>query len=168
MNKPEKIIAHHAVSRKDHCHIDVGQWHYDRWGGYRPSRIRDDVARYAGYHYIINWDGSVEKCRAHDEEGIHCRGQNFNSLGVCFMGNFSEHMPSKKQEKAFVQLYKDIGGDMPVYPHRKYAAKECFGSLLPDEYFSDLVGTDPRIAIIERLRMVITLLKTMLDGERMK
>jgi len=167
-NKPAKIITHHAVSKPGHDHLDVGQWHYDRWNGYRPSRIRKDIARYAGYHYIILEDGTTEQCRAHDEEGIHCRGQNFNSIGVCFMGNFNRSYPTEAQKRAFIELYNSIGGNLPVYPHRKYATKDCHGSLLSDDYFANLVDKEMKIALIERLRMLIALLQTMLDGERMK
>lgn len=166
MNKPTKIITHHALSAKHHTHRDVGQWHRDRWGAYQPSRIRQDIARYAGYHYIINWDGSTEQCRAHDEEGIHCRGQNFSSIGVCFMGNFDNHLPSKAQEKAWVRLYKRIGDGMPVYPHRKYATKSCHGALLPDNYFSRLVGVDRQTELIERLKQLIAQLQALVDGRR--
>jgi len=70
MNIPTKIVTHTAVSAKHHTAQDVNNWHRDRWNGYSPSRRPE--APYAGYHYIIEWDGNTVQCRDHDEEGIHC------------------------------------------------------------------------------------------------
>src|SRR6056297_1548914 len=103
MNNPDKIIVHHAVSSKTHTAVDVSNWHKQRWNGYRPSR-RGGATKYAGYHVIIEWDGTVVQCRDYDEEGIHCRGQNFSSIGVCLMGNFDTHLPSDKQMRAWRRL----------------------------------------------------------------
>ena len=99
VNKPNKVITHHAVSLKTHTARDVSMWHWDRWSGYAASRRSE--APFAGYTYIIEWDGTTVQCRDHDEEGIHCRGQNFSSIGVCFMGNNDVHYPSEEQKEAW-------------------------------------------------------------------
>lgn len=178
MNKPNKVITHHAVSSRTHNHLDVGRWHYDRWNGYRPSRIRQDMARYAGYHYIINWDGTVEQCRAHDEEGIHCKGQNFSSIGVCFMGNNDLHLPSPYQIEAYRSLYRKLQTEFGLsvfdqYPHRKYANKSCHGALLSDTYWVNQVRTshDRKNNLkdkLERLNQLYSRLLVYLTKSRMK
>lgn len=167
-NTPKKWITHHAVSKREHTARDVGHWHYDRWGGYRPSRIHQDIKRYIGYHFIIEWDGTLVQCRALDEEGIHCKGQNFSSIGVCFMGNFDLHLPSDEQISTWKRLYREHGAGLPVYPHRRYAAKSCHGSLLPDSYFADAVQREYYESLIEKLSMLISRLQALLLNERMK
>lgn len=170
MNTPNKIITHTAVSSKTHTAKDVSNWHKARWGGYRPSRRGGDT-KYAGYHVIIEWDGTVVQCRDYDEEGIHCRGQNFSSIGVCFMGNGDVHLPSGKQMRAWQKLRKDILKQYPeignrIYPHRKFANKSCHGAKLSDDYFLEDVPDSLRLR--EALIALIIKLQTQLGANRMK
>lgn len=167
VNKPNKIITHHALSTKHHTAADVSRWHRDRWNGYRPSR-RGGKTRFAGYHVVIEWDGTIIHCRDFDEEGIHCKGQNFSSIGVCFMGNFDNHFPSKAQIESWKFWYAEEGQNLPVYPHRKYATKSCHGKLLDDSFFADMVNREYMINKIELLKMVINKLRTLITLQRMK
>lgn len=171
MNKPNKIITHHAVSSRTHIAKDVSRWHFERWKGYARS-VRSE-APYAGYTYIIEWDGTIVQCRNHDEEGIHCRGQNFSSIGVCFMGNNDVHYPSEAQKGAWWRLYQkleDEYGSLPVHPHRLYANKSCHGKLLSDTYWADLVEKEE--STLESLKLKVLQLRvkllTMLLKERMR
>ena len=170
MNIPTKIVTHTAVSAKHHTAQDVNNWHRDRWNGYSPSRRPE--APYAGYHYIIEWDGNTVQCRDHDEEGIHCRGQNFSSIGVCFMGNGDLHYPSKEQEEAWSYLYETLIAEMPevraTYPHRKYSPKSCHGRLLSNTYFADIVDRQQKMSYIEELKALINKLQSLLLLRRMK
>lgn len=150
MNTPNKVITHTAVSGKHHTAYDVGQWHLDRWGGYSPSTFlpENDIRRYVGYHIVIDWDGTVHQCRNFTDEGIHCKGQNFSSIGVCFMGNGDLHEPSIEQREAWIkEVWPLIKKTYPnitvndIYPHRKYANKTCHGKLLSDTFYADLLRT---------------------------
>lgn len=179
INKPTKVITHTAVSNKRHTAADVGQWHFDRWQGYRPSRIRSDIQRYSGYHIIINYDGSWEQCRAFDEEGVHCRGENFSSVGVCFMGNGDIHKPSSEQADAWInEVWPMIKKSYPnislqeIYPHRKYANKSCHGGLLADDYYILLISNsfeiDANVELMRHLQQIIKRLLVLLAKDRMK
>lgn len=161
MNVPNKIITHHALSAKHHIAEDVNDWHKTRW----PNFVSKD-GWHVGYHYVIDWDGTVTQTRYHDEEGAHCIGQNKSSIGVCFMGNFDNHMPSLEQEEAWVKLYEDIGDGMPVYPHRKYATKSCHGKLLSDDYFARMVEVKRREQLIERIKQLISQLRSLIENRR--
>lgn len=168
MNKPIVVITHTAASAKHHTHLNIGQWHKDRWGGYRPSSIRKDIARYAGYQYIINWDGTTEQCRHDWEEGIHCKGMNFSSIGVCFIGDGDRHEPSLAQMLAWHSLYRKLQQKypgIPTEPHRRYSNKTCHGALLPDNYFTAGMY---RKTLELHLRRLIAQLLTLVTGERMK
>lgn len=179
-NQPTKIITHTAVSAKHHTAADVGLWHYQRWGGYSPSTLLpgNDVRRYCGYHIVINWDGTWEQVRNFTDEGIHCKGQNFSSIGVVFMGDGDKHKPSIAQQNAwrnevwpFILSYYPEILTQQIYPHRKYANKSCHGKLLSDTYYSDLLvikdDYDYMEAHLEKLRQLVNRLYTLLARERM-
>ena len=163
VNKPNKIITHTAVSAKHHTVADVDLWHKARWPGF-TSR----AGYHVGYHFVIDWDGTITQTRELDEEGAHCIGQNLSSVGVCFMGNGDLHMPSQEQEEAWLRVYDMIGGELPVFPHRKYANKTCHGKLLSDEYFGRIVQARTKAQLIEKLQQLISYLQVLLTQRRMK
>ena len=39
-----------------------------------------------GYHYVIPTDGTIEKGRAEDLVGAHCKNHNKHSIGVAYVG----------------------------------------------------------------------------------
>ena len=167
-NKPTVVITHTAVSSKSHTHLDVGQWHKDRWKKYSPSAIRTDVARFAGYHYIINWDGTTEQCRYDFEEGIHCKGMNFSSIGVCFMGNGDVHEPSLAQMLAWHSLYRELQTKyfaIPTRPHSAYSTKSCHGNKLSKTYFTT---HEYKLTLVAQLKRLVSLLQSIITGRRMK
>lgn len=53
---------------------EIRQWHLDK--GWR------DI----GYHYVIPQSGRLQGGREIDERGIHVRGHNYESLGICLVG----------------------------------------------------------------------------------
>ena len=163
MNIPEKIITHHALSSKESTAQDIDSWHKLRWPGF-VSRYYKNIKGepyHVGYHYVIEWNGNIIQCRDESEEGAHTLGMNLKSIGVCFVGNFDNHMPSKEQEMAWQKLYEGIvkrhSNLTPetCVPHRMYANKSCHGKLLSDNYFADLVS-------IQRLERRIVELKAIL------
>lgn len=170
MNIPTKIITHHAVSSKTHTAQDVDDWHKLRWSGFTSSIFKNKKGEFytVGYHYVIEWDGTVVQTRDASEEGAHCIGMNTSSIGVCFMGNFDMHMPSKAQEESFVKLYNSLSNTFKnilpsdCVPHRKYAQKSCHGALLSDDYFVKLILKD--VPFLERrvleLRKILASLKS--------
>lgn len=160
MNKPTVIITHHALSLKEHTVYDVDTWHRERWPGF-VSR----AGWHVGYHYVIDWDGTVTQTREHDEEGAHTLGMNKKSIGVCFMGNFDNHLPSEEQLESWEKVYAEIQAsfpNLPVRPHRTYANKSCHGSLLADNFFAEHI----RMTLIERINQLIALLSTLLKNKQ--
>lgn len=191
-NRPTKVITHTAVSLKKHTVEDVDQWHKVRWPGFTSDYYRNKNGElyHVGYHYVIEWDGTVVQTRGHNEEGAHCRGQNNSSIGICLMGNGDNHLPSEEQIKAYVNLFKSIQVEFPQitvydqFPHRKYANKSCHGKLLADDFWirevqKTLDYQDNRTeeyirsernsmaVLIELLRQYAGLLMVKLDKRRM-
>lgn len=178
MNKPTKIITHHALSSINSTAQDIDAWHKLRWNGFvsRYHKNRKGEPYHVGYHYVIEWTGNVIQCRDESEEGAHTIGMNTSSIGVCFVGNFDNHLPNELQLKAWRGLYREIVSRHPhlkpsdVVPHRRYSNKSCHGKLLSDDYFGALVANSPedlaalkkRVlelqAILARLKYLLSLL----------
>jgi len=53
---------------------DIRDWHLKRgWS---------DV----GYHFIITRSGILQEGRSLERMGAHCRGENYDSIGICLVG----------------------------------------------------------------------------------
>lgn len=138
MNEPKQIIVHHTADGSSAPQLEK----VDR---YHKSREFPKSSRgfYCGYHYFIEKDGSVIQTREDTDEGAHTIGQNFNSIGIGLAGNFDFQYPTPKQIAALGELttqlclrYQIDPND--IFPHRKFANKSCFGSLLTDNWAKDI------------------------------
>ena len=169
-NKPSKIITHHSASPNTFMVEDVDNWHKERWPGFTSNVFTNKRGElyHVGYHFVCEADGTITQTRSISEEGAHTIGQNTSSIGFCFMGNFDTQHPTKEQIKAWKAWYKQWGKGMQVYPHRMYANKSCHGSLLADNYWMLWVKQEQLVATIERLRMLISQLQTLITKRRMK
>lgn len=120
-NVPKAIVLHNADASK--CTIqDIHQWHLNNgWSG-------------CGYHYFVRKDGSIYKGRPDGAIGSHCKGNNTNTLGICFEGKYmAETMPTE-QYNAGINLIRYLFsqyGVMPIYGHKELFATECPGSKFP-------------------------------------
>lgn len=85
---------------------------------YPMSQIRQDhIARGfndAGYHLALQPDGEVQRGRPLNQVGAHCEGENFDSIGICLIGN------DKFSLKQFDVLRYQIEGILMTYPIRKW------------------------------------------------
>ena len=49
----------------------------------------------AGYHFYIRRDGDIKTMRPLEKPGAHAKGNNANSIGICYEGGLDEHgMPA--------------------------------------------------------------------------
>jgi N-acetylmuramoyl-L-alanine amidase len=97
-NRPQLIVIHHTERNNDFPL-------FVRWR-HKYLRGWDDI----GYHYLIGnkrpftRDGKIYSGRSESVPGAHARGYNFNSIGICLIGNFNKTVPSEKQMNALVSL----------------------------------------------------------------
>ena len=117
----ERIILHHADAKSCSAE-DIHRWHLNNgWSG-------------AGYHFLVKKDGKVYRLRPEDKVGAHAYGSNYNSLGVCFEGNFMEEdMPEAQKEagKELVVYLKNKYNITTVQAHRDVCATSCPGGKFP-------------------------------------
>ena len=139
MFRPEKIIVHHSAT-KDSGTVS--------WGAIRRYHMETNGWSDIGYHAGVELVGDqyeVMLGRALDVPGAHTVGQNFRSLGVCFVGDFDAQEPTQKllEVAAFRVLAPwckkfDIPIDA-IVGHRDFAPKTCPGKLFSIERLREAV-----------------------------
>lgn len=80
MRRIELLVVHCSATRPkmDVGRAEINEWHAARgWG-----RI--------GYHYVIRRNGALETGREESEVGVHCKGHNSNSIGICMVGGVND------------------------------------------------------------------------------
>ena len=72
--------------------------------------------RDVGYHYVVERDGRVVQGRGLDLVGAHCKASsmNYKGIGIAVIGNLENHSILPAQEKAVVQLVRDLMGRFPI------------------------------------------------------
>ena len=123
--KIDKIIVHCSATREGQ-HIDVDtirDWHVN-------GRGWSDI----GYHYIIYLDGTVHPGRPIERSGAHTKGQNSNSIGICYIGGVETDGKTPKdtrtpEQKAALDnllfVLTDIFANTSIHGHNEFAAKAC-------------------------------------------
>lgn len=93
------------------------------------EREFDDI----GYNFLISGDGSVYEGRGWGVVGAHAKEHNCDSVGIAFMGNFNEELPTPASLTALQRLLRvgEISGhvrpDFVLVGHRDVAKTECPG-----------------------------------------
>lgn len=116
-----RIILHHAAASK--CTAQqIHSWHLaNGWVG-------------IGYHFFVRKDGSVYRGRPETVVGAHAGNNNYDSIGICFEGNFMTETMGGAQRKAgqeLVQYLKDKYGISKVQKHSDVNATGCPGTHFP-------------------------------------
>lgn len=123
----KKIIIH--CSDSDFGNVDViDQWHkMNGWDG-------------CGYHYVIcngiafnkakydkKTDGLIQVGRNLTTVGAHCRGHNFDSIGICLIGK--RHFTGRQLLGALPDLLVYLGvlgiSCHDIYAHSEFSSKTC-------------------------------------------
>lgn len=117
----ERIILHHADAKSCSAE-DIHRWHLNNgWSG-------------AGYHFLVRKDGKIYRLRPEDKVGAHAYSSNYNSIGICFEGNYMEEdMPEAQKEagKELVSYLKGKYGITTVQRHKDVCATSCPGDNFP-------------------------------------
>lgn len=129
-------------------HCSATQWHWmldsptaDKVAEIRRWHVRDRKWRDIGYHYIVDYNGTVATGRPIEQVGAHVKGHNTGTIGICLIGghgaaatdDFSDHF-TKLQDKALRKLLKELQdryGIDKVTGHNQYSAKGCPGFNVP-------------------------------------
>ena len=117
----ERIILHHADAKNCSAE-DIHRWHLNNgWSG-------------AGYHFLVRKDGKVYRLRPEEKVGAHAYGANYNSIGICFEGDYMEEDMPAEQIKAgqeLVAYLKNKYGISTVQKHKDVCSTNCPGDKFP-------------------------------------
>ncbi|XP_037335481.2 peptidoglycan recognition protein 5 [Pungitius pungitius] len=95
----------------------------------------DDI----GYNFLVGGDGAVYEGRGWGVVGAHAKGNNHDSLGIAFIGNFKEDTPSREamsSVKGLLETGARQGHLSPQYAvsgHRDVGQTECPGAKLQSQ-----------------------------------
>ncbi|WP_246164157.1 N-acetylmuramoyl-L-alanine amidase [Xanthovirga aplysinae] len=101
--------------------MDIGTAEIDQWHKERGWRC-------IGYHYVIRRDGTIEVGRTEDNQGAHCKGQNRNSIGICWVGGKGEDNRTKAQTESLKKLLKSLRArykGITIHGHNQFSEKTC-------------------------------------------
>lgn len=103
MNKPEYVVWHTAAhgDPRTGAVYDTTVEEIDRWHRQRGFRK-------VGYHYVVRFDGLVEKGRLEGESGAHTLGLNSKSIGICFSGHGDIKPLTDEQMSRGLQLTQSL------------------------------------------------------------
>ena len=125
MRKINKIIIHCSATREGQA-IDletIRDWHVKERGW-------SDI----GYHYLVHIDGTISQGRLHSVAGAHTKGENQESLGICYIGGVELDGKTPKDTRTCSQadslealLYslKAMYPGAKVHGHRDFSTKAC-------------------------------------------
>ena len=120
-----KIILHHSASTIGNAKT-FHEWHKNKgYGG-------------IGYHFVILKNGIIERGRNEDSVGAHCVGQNYCSIGICLVGDFTKEKPTNEQISACIELCSwlcdkySIKAPRDIYGHNYFSRTACPGFLVND------------------------------------
>ncbi|MBU6430901.1 MAG: N-acetylmuramoyl-L-alanine amidase [Patescibacteria group bacterium] len=133
-NNPTKIIVHHSadITQTDQL-AKINEYHKER------DFPVSSLGYYVGYHYLINHAGQLTQTRKIEDEGAHCIGLNFDSIGICMEGNFDIELPTDAQKATLgnllVELCAQFNFDVTdIFPHRCFRNTSCYGNLLSPDW----------------------------------
>lgn len=119
MNNPKRAFLHcSATPDYDESNkvfdiygaADIDEWHRKR--GWREI----------GYHYVIRRSGIVEKgSREWNEYGAHVKGQNKDSLGICYIGTSK---PTLMQVDSLLAVFGMVWEEFNIKPEQWFGHYE--------------------------------------------
>jgi len=130
-NQIKWIVIHHSATPRDKTTFEgIKNYHI-------KARNFSDI----GYHFVIDNKGNTYKGREENKYGAHCNkkvngiSMNFQSIGICVIGNFTKEEPTKRQIKSLEYLVKRIQKkyNIPVkniVGHKEISLTLCPGSLI--------------------------------------
>ncbi|XP_032366476.1 peptidoglycan recognition protein 5 [Etheostoma spectabile] len=100
--------------------------------GHMKDRGFDDI----GYNFLVGGDGAVYEGRGWGVVGAHTKGNNDDSLGIAFMGNFKNDTPSTEAMSSVKKLLQSgvsqgfLNPKFSLFGHRDLGDTECPGEKL--------------------------------------
>ena len=132
------IVVHHTAGMASNdirqVSAEISRLHRRKF-----RQMGKSAGLHVAYHYLITPNGKVWQVRDPDDIGHHAGNWNVNkhSLGICLVGDFSKHRPTKAQVKSLDTLVRRLQAERQikrsVIPHSYCRATLCCGEYLKRE-----------------------------------
>jgi N-acetylmuramoyl-L-alanine amidase len=129
-----RIILHYTATPKgqDVTVEDVRRWHVGRgWS---------DI----GYHFLVDLDGYIHPARPVHMQGAHTKGQNWNSIGIVYVGGLDEDgndtmtTEQARSIRHLIEALRTIYGPLTLHGHKEFKNTMCPGFEV-NERFRDVL-----------------------------
>ena len=144
----DRIFIHCSATPEGRKHDveDLRLWH--------KAKGWNDV----GYHYVVKLDGTVEDGRSINIDGAHSKGQNQDSIAICYIGGTTKSGKTAKDTRTDAQIdaldtllnnLKVIYPKATLHGHNEFSSKECPSFNVQDEYYWFNNNTIKTITMVE-------------------
>jgi len=124
----DRITVHHAGATPNY-HTARSEVLRDMEGVFVTHTRRNygDI----GYHFVIDYTGTVWEGRSLAYEGAHVACQNERNIGVMVLGNFEDQAPSVSQVATVDLLIGLLQQRFRIKPHRIFGHRDLGHSVCP-------------------------------------
>ncbi|KAL2096201.1 hypothetical protein ACEWY4_008349 [Coilia grayii] len=136
MSEPAKrVIIHHTAIRSS----DTAQDCITQVGRIQKMHMEDRHFDDIGYNFLVGQNGIMYEGRGWGVMGAHSKGHNEDSVGIAFMGNFNNDIPTSEALSAVRRLLRHgisqgyLCSNYAIFGHRDLASTECPGNKLYPE-----------------------------------
>ena len=98
-----------------------------------------------GYHFVIDYAGTVWEGRSLAYEGAHVACQNERNIGVMLLGNFEEQAPSASQIATASRLLGLLQQRFRIKPHRIFGHRDLGQHAVELEGASHILNGDSKM-----------------------
>ncbi|XP_076138643.1 peptidoglycan recognition protein 5 [Alosa pseudoharengus] len=136
MSEPAKrVVIHHTTIRNCATAQDCMEQVIRIQKMHMRDRDFDDI----GYSFLVGQNGMVYEGRGWGIVGAHSKGHNLDSVGIAFMGNFNDDVPTSAALSSVKRLLQHgvlqgfLISNYTILGHRDLASTECPGNKLYSE-----------------------------------
>ncbi|XP_075956659.1 peptidoglycan recognition protein 5 [Anarhichas minor] len=128
----QKVVIHHTANPSCKDQKECMNRLVSIQRNHMTERVFDDI----GYNFLVGGDGTVYEGRGWGVVGAHAKGNNHDSLGIAFMGNFNVDMPSTEAMSSVKRLLQSavcqgfLNPKFTLVGHRDLGQTECPGGKL--------------------------------------
>ena len=122
----EAVVHHTGTDSKSTTIESIAKYHVEP-----GNHICDDGCPGISYHFMIKPNGTIYQVNELETVSYQCGGCNYNTIGICLIGNFNEEVPTEKALKAVAKTIKYVnrrlGRSLAISAHYDHKSTSCPG-----------------------------------------
>lgn len=126
LSQVRRIVIHHSGTPLDYSPEAIAQYHIG------PNHICADGCPEIAYHILLDYRGRAYLVNDLTEVTYHALGNNADTVGICLIGDYNEHQPTRTQLRRLGMLIRyvnlRVGRRLEVVGHRDLKDTTCPGA----------------------------------------